>query len=56
MYLAMSLVKRRMSDPYNLHFDQVENQGRIRGLGRVPEPILCRGADEMFISMLSRSG
>jgi hypothetical protein len=45
-----------MSDPCNPHFDQVESRGRVRGLGRVPEPILCRGADVTFISMSSCSG
>jgi hypothetical protein len=45
-----------MFDPYNLHFDQVESRGRVRVLKHVPEPILCRGADETFISMSSHSG
>jgi hypothetical protein len=45
-----------MSDPCNLHIDQVESRGWVGGLGSMPEPISCRGADETFISMSSRSG
>jgi hypothetical protein len=38
-----------MFDPCNLHFDQVESRGRVRGPERVLEPVLCRGVDETFI-------